>query len=215
MDLTVTPREGRWYRVPCVRAFYGSDQYLQWWPVIGPGHSDREILNFPTEHFHVDYRFLSNRKLRVLRSYWDENRSAPSPSGTGADTVFIFPICAHQIHPTIRRAVDVPYRWRADHFKPDLLADVSGKREDWFQRRRMLCTSPAFPRYSLRAPWHPALEDAYEHHRLGAHRICPHRQADLSSIDPVAGIITCPLHGLRWWSDSGRLARHTHKERKQ
>ena len=83
MDLTVTPQEGRWYRVSCVRAFYGSDQYLQWWPVIGPGHSDREILNFPPEHFHVDYRFLSNRKRRVLRDYWDLHRSEPSPSETG------------------------------------------------------------------------------------------------------------------------------------
>ncbi len=35
--------------------------------------------------------------------------------------------------------------------------------------------------------------------------ICPHRKASLGSIQPVDGIITCPLHGLRIDAASGKV----------
>ena len=36
--------------------------------------------------------------------------------------------------------------------------------------------------------------------------MCPHRGIDLSGITPDdAGVITCPLHGLRWLSSTGNI----------
>jgi hypothetical protein len=34
---------------------------------------------------------------------------------------------------------------------------------------------------------------------------CPHRGMDLSQIEPIDGIITCPLHGLKFESSNGLL----------
>lgn len=35
--------------------------------------------------------------------------------------------------------------------------------------------------------------------------ICPHRKFSLGSIEPIDGIVTCPLHGLRIEAASGRV----------
>ena len=34
-------------------------------------------------------------------------------------------------------------------------------------------------------------------------RICPHKGADLSTVPAVDGVITCPLHGLRFFAPTG------------
>lgn len=34
---------------------------------------------------------------------------------------------------------------------------------------------------------------------------CPHRGYDLTDIIPVNGIITCPLHGLQFWANTGEV----------
>ena len=50
---------GEQYAIPCVRA-EGLDWIAQveWLPIIGPLHDDVEFLNFATEHYHIDFRFL-------------------------------------------------------------------------------------------------------------------------------------------------------------
>ena len=48
---------GRYYDRPVVRARWVTAA-LRWIPVLGPAHSDREIVNFHPVHFHVDFRFL-------------------------------------------------------------------------------------------------------------------------------------------------------------
>lgn len=47
---------GRYYRVPAVlvNEWWG---YVGWVPVIGPKHEDAEIIGFPGQHFHVNWRF--------------------------------------------------------------------------------------------------------------------------------------------------------------
>ena len=42
-------------------------------------------------------------------------------------------------------------------------------------------------------------------HKCITNNKCPHRGFDLSQIVPVDGIITCPLHGLRFHSESGNI----------
>lgn len=46
---------GRYYRVPCVNVPF----WKTWVPVFGPLHEDKEIVNFPEEHWHIDWRFAS------------------------------------------------------------------------------------------------------------------------------------------------------------
>ncbi len=55
------------------------------------------------------------------------------------------------------------------------------------------------------AKYLPALEAQYAEARLGSSRICPHKGADLALIAPVDGVVTCPLHGLRWCHTTGKL----------
>lgn len=40
---------------------------------------------------------------------------------------------------------------------------------------------------------------------------CPHRGYDLSQVEAVAGVITCPLHGLQFNSDNLKLIEHAQK----
>lgn len=62
---------GKYYRVPSVMVndWWG---FVGWMPVIGPMHEDAEIVNFPWQHFHIDWRFAPTL-------LWDrfENRRAP------------------------------------------------------------------------------------------------------------------------------------------
>lgn len=47
---------GKFSIVPCVRAKYYNR--IADWPVIGPMHDDKEHLNFPYLHYHIDWRFV-------------------------------------------------------------------------------------------------------------------------------------------------------------
>jgi hypothetical protein len=51
---------GKYYQVPAVyaRDWWGFDG---WIPVVGPMHEDAEIVNFPWQHFHIDWRFAPRR----------------------------------------------------------------------------------------------------------------------------------------------------------
>jgi hypothetical protein len=43
--------------------------------------------------------------------------------------------------------------------------------------------------------------------------ICPHRKASLGSIQPIGGIITCPLHGLQIHAATGKVCAVAARER--
>ena len=46
---------GRYYRVPCVEV----PMWRCMVPLFGPLHEDTEIIGFPEEHWHIDWRFTS------------------------------------------------------------------------------------------------------------------------------------------------------------
>ena len=176
LEIETTPTTlipGRYYRVPVVRASYCGSR-LQWWPVIGPPHEDAEFIKFPSEHYHVDWRFLSasqqNRAVEYANAYG-------STSAKKDQVVFGFPITTDQIE---------------------------GKKSQYRK-----CRSADFPEYRILASWHKTLENHYQSCTLGPAMICPHKGASLANIQPVDGVITCPLHGLRWSSDTGEMVRRT------
>lgn len=49
------PIVGKYYLVPAI--WYKFFERVTWWPVLGPPHEDGELLEFPYQHYHHDWRF--------------------------------------------------------------------------------------------------------------------------------------------------------------
>lgn len=73
------------------------------------------------------------------------------------------------------------------------------------RRRKCQRPTPFYPAEIV--PWLPDLEAAYQDRRLGEDWICPHRGASLRGQPVHEGVVVCPLHGLRWCVETGRLVR--------
>jgi len=56
-DLDHEPVVGEFYMVPTVSGVWNY-RPARAWPVLLPGHTDAEIVNFPHFHYHLDTRFL-------------------------------------------------------------------------------------------------------------------------------------------------------------
>lgn len=80
--MTATFQLGNFYDVPAVRVNVWRG-FAGWIPVVGPKHEDAEIVAFPWQHFHIDWRFASKRVLRNAISY----RDPPIPSLAYASVV--------------------------------------------------------------------------------------------------------------------------------
>jgi len=78
---------GKFYLVPCLRASEKPPIYAlkgEWVPVLLPEHEDAEIIGIPDRHFHLDFRFLSNRQNeRASIAYAVERQSK---TGYGFDS---------------------------------------------------------------------------------------------------------------------------------
>ena len=182
---------GRYYLRPCIRASWPMLHLkVRWVPVLGPPHDDAEIIGFKPRHYHVDFRFLPadlRRRVSVPKSVHSAHQ---------------MPL--HWIRPT---GHDQPIQLGEPR-----LADLP--RERWYQLRRLRFNShyPDYPRRE--AAWLDKLHQAYRGDRLrGEDLICPHRGASLSGIYPDPdGFVTCPLHGLRFHPETGRVLEHWRPE---
>lgn len=63
--MTEAPIVGKNYLVPCVLYEPNGigEKGSVWLPVFGPLHGDKEIIKFPERHWHLDWRFMSQRKI--------------------------------------------------------------------------------------------------------------------------------------------------------
>lgn len=72
---------GTYYAVPCMFVEPGRCRLASfipssgWLPVLGPQHEDAEHLNFPHQHYHIDWRFVPERNFARSSSRWS-SRSA-------------------------------------------------------------------------------------------------------------------------------------------
>ena len=179
------PVVGQSYQRPCVRGVWRSVE-PRWLPVIGPVHTDTGPVNADFEHVHVDYRFLP----RAMRAEAD----------AGPHSIFNI----NAVHSTPISTV-----WPEGADSPISLDD--GDIRDWpdqsWMRLDELAYQGPYPQYPGQfVPWLRDLHGFYRDATLKG-GICPHQGADLRGIEPDAqGIITCPLHGLRWRADNGRIA---------
>jgi hypothetical protein len=80
-DLTGEAEVGKYYDVPCAYSqVWGSAKRPMLVPLYGPRHEDREFINFPEEHYHIDWRFADqgfyNSRSRPYRTLWGTVMSA-------------------------------------------------------------------------------------------------------------------------------------------
>jgi hypothetical protein len=68
--------------------------------------------------------------------------------------------------------------------------------------RRIYAKYPA-----ARVPWMGALEAEYGRNVLKS-AVCPHRRTPLDGLQVENGCVTCPLHGLLWNCETGKLQPH-------
>ncbi len=189
--LTAPPVLGRWYLVPTVEYVWldVSTAAPRPWPVFLPKHDDREHLNFPWPHYHVDPRFLRSRDWQRAISAGRHRESVTRSDDHAYGHAQRVPLMM------LRDGL----RWR------DPADPAAGAGEErphgpviW---RRMRCARVEIP-YQFGD--YPAIRTIRAHYagRTCKHArgglICPHKRFPLGSLVPDAdGVVTCPLHGLR------------------
>lgn len=173
-DLREPPVVGRFYLVPVVRdyPYFGR---VDIWPVLGPKHEDAEFINYPHHHYHLDARFLT-----AEQEAWMVRRGR-FIAGLEDDDAALIAVVGRS--PLNYDGVPLPKG------RPKLAP----------RKCRRLTYGYA---YSDR----PQIEALRKHYgnpvdaiRLDDGRaLCPHRKADLTQFPPdEAGVVVCPLHGLR------------------
>lgn len=169
---------GKMYAVPTVRyPWFGR---VADWPIIGPRHADVEFFNFRSLHYHVDHRFLTNRQVAFL----DRRHRYSISYGSGLAAAYGNPLAQRDPNDFNQ---DLP------HPKPIV--------------RRLLCRREwvPYPHGNQRAvqELRAAFADKHLIQTPEGHT-CPHRGVSLATIEPDEnGVITCPLHGLRWCAKTG------------
>jgi hypothetical protein len=153
--------------VPVVPYIYLT--YRGEWPVLGAMHTDVEHFNFPYPHYHVDVRFLTQRQVSLIESYYRHQQLSVAAI-VGVQPLHRRGEALPKGRPILKRrkcrTAETPYVWGDQ-------APVLALRADYSD---------------------PAMPIAKPDGRL----LCPHRKVDLSSLVPdEQGIVTCPLHGLR------------------
>jgi len=161
--------------VPVLRDYPYYSQVGEW-PVLGPKHTDADFFSFEPEHYHVDYRFVTSRQARFMRSMCPIGYRDWVTKDNGIVTVSGAPLSDRGTPIPKGRPVLARRRCRIASYR-SVLGVVAIERHERFQAAY---GSPAEP---IR------LSDG----RL----LCPHRKVDLPSFEADGGgIVVCPLHGL-------------------
>ena len=171
---------------PCVRAIWPwgyRNNKPSWIPVLGPQHSDLEIIRFKEQHLHVDFRFLQKRQRG---------------GNLGPGVALEFASVITTVTPEVGEGIT--------GVKLEDLPNPRYPTESWWRVMRRRFQEPYPPYPSGRVPWTEELHRAFREERLKPGLICPHRGASLEGMetDPE-GCVTCPLHGLRWHLETGEL----------
>ena len=169
---------GRYYRMPAIRiqppGWYGVKS--GWLPVMGPEHEDKELLDFPQRHFHIDWRFASQQAL------------AAASFGRDLRWVYGFPLCTRT---DSMSGAPNPLKLQ------DLITSVTPVLV------RLKCKRE-WPEYPKSIRWLPELQKAYAD--KDAASVCPHRGIPASCyIEEPDGVLRCPGHGLAIDAETGKV----------
>lgn len=181
------PIVGRYYSVPAIAWRWAGafDQELAggdfFWPVLGNKHDDLEFFDFPHKHYHVDPRFFTNRHWAQLGDRKYDNEGKKLDENGKLLTALARPLSS--IHYS-----------------------------DWppspvFRRMRCSASGIIYSNWASRTVAVQSLNSKFAGKQCDSSVlgwICPHRQLALGSMEPVDGMITCPLHGLRIDATTGK-----------
>ena len=185
-----------------------------WWPVNGPLHGDPE-LDFPYQHFHIDARYIPPKRwdliLKAVKGeftepYSDEEAAYRRLAATPLMATLIAPrsINTTLIDHLIATDRDAKLGYDPEEHSRLSTSALSAFPEQEWKRvnkveayRPMKTVSELSVQRSKLKRWHNVPLDLNK-------MVCPHRGADLSGIEPEDGLITCPLHGLRFCAKTGR-----------
>ena len=196
---------GKIYQVPCVRTIWRSiSEHPVWIPVNGPMHEDEEIISVPFFHWHLDWRFLSRKQMNAIRECGYGSYNLPRESE-------VFMNVISDIYP------DLGEEWQKENYRrtgedgwmalEDLpRGDIPTESYLRVKPRRCNGEYPAYPAEFMLDHWLPDLEQAYRDHVIKGSLICPHKGGDLAGSPVINGTVTCPLHGLRWNLQTGKMA---------
>ena len=186
------PAVGTIYRRPCVRAHWLTNR-IRWLPVLGPFHSDQKHIGADFQHVHVDYRFLNME----IRAYLDR-LLFDSPDVSQLNRVYSTPISCVSPH------------GREDTLALDEIHLLEIYPKSWLSVHPRKYQGTYLPYPYENVPWLHELSQAYAERTLIKGTICPHRGTDLAGFVPDDdGVVTCPLHGLRWCVGTGRIVANT------
>ncbi len=166
---------GHYYSVPCVKTT--KEQYLgrgEWVPVIGPLHEDAEIIRFPYPHWHIDWRFVTQKQVDRV----------PNESPWSDDRMWF----------------GRPLHLRTSDKQRTLVESGSSP---VLRKMKCQRAMPSYPHDAAMSAWLPQLEAVYAQCTL-KNMICPHRGLPLDGVEQHGDIVTCPGHGLRWNIQTGK-----------
>jgi hypothetical protein len=170
-EMTAPPVVGQYYWVPTVVAQWHRSFGV--WPVIGPAHAEDRCVNFPHTHYHFDLRFLPQRhyaRHALVRLLGSPLQSHNEGGGMNHDGL---------PKPALRRRKMLR---ELPHPHPFLAPDLDSART---ARQFPLCLQAEY----AGRPW---ATDA------AGRPVCPHKGAPLGGVPVIGGVVTCPLHGLRF-----------------
>ncbi|MEG4286278.1 Rieske 2Fe-2S domain-containing protein [Microcoleus sp. A006_D1] len=129
IDLNKPPIVNRKYLVRCIETIGFKYEKTYMLPVIGDFHTDQEIIGFPDEHIHIDWRFLS-------RSDWSDF----SNNGLGADLVYSAVISRQYVVGETEKVL------RCNRDFPPFPLQIPEHHIEWFPHlEKFYCTSSSMP----------------------------------------------------------------------
>lgn len=195
-DLTAEPVVGEFYLVPTVAYRYGNrGDPIRVWPVFPSFHEDKQHLNYPWPHYHIDPRFLDARVYAKL------DKEAAWLGRTVAEVLQAQPL--HHLRDG--EAIKSPPR---EEITIALGVEQTDPHPAMVWRRRK-CHRPALPYAFGHLQTIHELQGSYAGQTCPKGKagwVCPHKAYPLGSHTPDAdGVITCPLHGLRIYAATGKV----------
>jgi hypothetical protein len=180
-ELREPPVVGRFYMVPAIQyPWLDSVRGLQWWPVAGPLHDDRDFFDFPHLHYHVDMRFLTAHQEAFVRLHGDQSIFRDELEGSAGR------------FPLVQRGFTGAYM-PPPKGRPPLIRRKCRRSERGNYQFEDVKQVVALNKHFC------GRKAGAEPLRLADGRIlCPHRKYDLSQHTPdEKGLVVCPLHGLK------------------
>jgi hypothetical protein len=183
LRLDEIPVIGKRYLVPCLS--YPHSPRNPWVPVLGTRHEDADVIGFTQEHFHYDFRFISDYQVQLIATF-------------------------SRLHSQLNLPLEVllPCLMNCVTTRPGPVVS----RSRLCYRAMPVFPSHHGPNTSSPLPFMEKLEkleeleEAYRDAKVTTCGTCPHRGMNLNGVPAdEQGRKVCPLHGLRW-NREGNLA---------